>query len=87
MTQMYRYWCFTAFQTADFDAATQFEQAQLVYLMCQLERTRAGKLHVQGVMVLRQPLQFEQVRLLLPSGSHIEPTKDLAASIKYCSKE
>ena len=36
MTQMYRYWCFTAFQTADFDAATQFEQAQLVYLMCQL---------------------------------------------------
>jgi len=54
------------------------------YVIGQLER--ASTLHLQGFVYFKNARSLSAVRLLIP-GAHWEKTRDIQASIKYCSKE
>lgn len=57
------------------------------YLVYGRERGKKGTFHLQGQIVLKNPRAFAGIRRLLGTRAHIEPTKDLQASIDYCKKD
>lgn len=60
----------------------------MVHLVYQLERApTTGTLHYQGHLCLKSPTTINGARGLLPTGSHLEISRDVGAAISYCTKE
>lgn len=67
-----------------------FESIGASWAMAQLERAETQQLHWQGVMRFKNARSFNSTKAKLGKlglQPHLEPCIDLAASIKYCSKE
>jgi len=58
-----------------------------VYIIYGREVGEQGTPHLQGQVVFKHAVTFNTAKQRLPYGCHLEPTKDLAASMLYCKKE
>jgi len=55
------------------------------WMVYQLERSESGVLHHQGIIMMCSPRLFSEMRLVLP-GCFLSVTRNVDASISYCSK-
>ncbi len=63
----------------------KFGNLQIEKLVCQEEIGENKTPHIQGVVKFKNQTEFSSVKKNMPKA-HIENTKNIAASIKYCSK-
>jgi len=92
----YRNWCFTL------NNPTEDEMKRMIplpsqpepepfhrdvrYLKFQLEKGANGTPHFQGVLHMNGQKRLSSMKTLLPRA-HLEPCRNLKASIAYCEKE
>lgn len=85
-----RWWIFTSYETekTDRDNILLFdnEVENFQYVKFQLEKTKKGKRHFQGVIFFDEPKRFKWVKNLFPPGCHIEKGIDRDAAIHYVGK-
>ncbi len=64
----------------------KFRKLPIEKLVCQEEiGEEKGTLHLQGVVKFKNQVEFSSVKNNMPKA-HIEKTKNIIASMKYCSK-
>lgn len=84
----YRYWCFTL-NNYTIEQIEQIEQLLLNECEWFVFQEEIGKLtrtpHIQGTMKLKQRQRLNQLKKI-DNTIHWEPTKQITASIAYCSK-
>lgn len=80
-----RNYCFTWNNPSE-DAPITIRDIGARYCIYQLEEGEAGTPHLQGLLIFKSQKSFSSVKLLLPL-CHLEQCRNVAASIKYCSKE
>lgn len=80
---MARNWCFTAFNNIHLNENID----KINYYIYQKEKTKEGKLHLQGYIQLKDKLRLNQVLDIVGHGNHIEKARGKASdNIKYCTK-
>jgi len=79
-----RHWCFTInnYSDKDIEFLKSLSKCKVTF---QEETGNSGTKHLQGIISFENARTFVTMKNLLPSA-HLEPTKNLVASIKYCSK-
>nr|WAE42381.1 MAG: replication associated protein [Cressdnaviricota sp.] len=80
-----RNWCFTS-NNPSIDYEKYILQLPSRYTVFQKEVGESGTPHFQGTICFQQARHFKSIKEDLP-GCHLEPCKDLQASIKYCMKD
>ncbi len=63
----------------------KFGNLQIDKLVCQEEIGENKTQHIQGVVKFKNQTEFSSVKKNMPKA-HLEKTKNIAASINYCSK-
>ncbi len=63
----------------------KFGNLQIDKLVCQEEIGENKTQHIQGVVKFKNQTEFSSVKKNMPRA-HIEKTKNIAASVNYCSK-
>lgn len=90
-TKKARSWCFTlnnyTLPAEEQCQALVTEHGDATYIIYGREVGAEGTKHLQGQVVFKHAVTFNTAKQRLPYGCHIEPTKDLHASIAYCKKE
>jgi len=85
----FRKWCFTWNQNAAYPGPPQFEDADMHYMVFQLEEAPETKqLHYQGYVALKNAIRMTGVKKLLKNPQlHLEQCRDEERAIKYCKKQ
>lgn len=63
-----------------------FQDAGATFLLYQEEIGDSGTPHLQGMVSFSSKKRLEQVSALFGSNPHLELTRDIAASVRYCQK-
>ena len=63
-----------------------FFPQEIIKLIFQEELGKKNTKHIQGFVQFKNQIDFRQIKKYLPK-CHLEKTRSVAASIKYCSKE
>ena len=83
-------WCFTTNNYSNDEPGTTLERLRAVALLVVIGKEIApgtGTPHLQGYVQFTERKRFEQVKKLLPTGSHIEPAKgNPKQNLDYCTK-
>ena len=76
-------------QVPSWEGTSLWDQTLMKTLVYQMEQCPTTKrVHVQGVLALRQAARMSKVKQLLRSATaHVEVCKNLPAAILYCQKE
>lgn len=86
--EQHRGWCFTLFTDGSGYNRPPYNPLHMKFLVYQLEECpRTHKLHYQGYMQLNSAKTFEGAKRLLRDDAHIEPARNVKASIAYAQKE
>lgn len=85
-----RSWCFTwnNHTTEDFGTLAQpnfVEKNKVSKLIFQEEIGKNNTKHIQGFIQFKNAIEFDSLKKILPK-CHLEKCRNVAASIKYCSK-
>ncbi len=64
----------------------KLENLKIKKMIFQEEIGESGTLHLQGFVQFENQVDFNKLKKILPTA-HLEKTKSVAASIKYCSKK
>lgn len=81
----FRNWCFTINNPIAQDLQ-EIQNLEAKYVVWQLEQGDNGTPHYQGTVMFKMQKMRGGVAKLL-TRAHLEPTKDLKASIDYCQKQ
>ena len=76
--------CFTVNNPAE-DWSIQLTD-KIKFAVWQKEKGEDGTVHMQGVIQFKNPQMFNTAKNMVDPRAHIEPTKNLQASINYCKK-
>lgn len=79
-----RAWCFTWNNPPD-NADIIIAHLGQQYSIYQLEAGKEGTPHLQGLLYFASAKSFSAIKSLIPS-THLEPARNVTASIAYCSK-
>lgn len=61
--------------------------SRVKYVKYQIERApETGKLHVQGMIIIKSATKMTTVKNLIGDNPHVEICKDVAKSVQYCGK-
>lgn len=85
--QLYRW-----FFTFPYELMTASQLSQFLKEYCKKftfsgERGKTGYLHWQGHFSLRTKEYYQTLKNIMPSEMHLEPTKNIFAAEKYCTKD
>ncbi len=89
-SRMWTWTCFLAEGVTEVTSEMKETLRALVcsWMMCQLERTTTGRLHLQGVVLFKTPRTIGGTKNRMPPGTHLEVSKGTAAhNAEYCSKQ
>lgn len=83
----YNYWCFTLNNPGnDGSTLAQILISECRWYIFQEEKGEEGTLHLQGILCLLKRQRITSLKRLHPK-IHWEPTRNIKASVAYCTKE
>lgn len=86
----FKTWCFTLnnYEVADEEfLGNLYENGECTFLIYGREVGNEGTPHLQGLFTFSKSFRLRALKNLVGSRYHLEPTRNIAASIEYCKKD
>lgn len=84
--ELSKYWCFTH-NNASVNERYEEITEHTNWAIFQYEEGAAGTPHMQGVVALKKQARLVTIKGMFKANVHLEVTRNIIASVQYCSKE